>query len=53
MRDPGKTVLIRGLGRLLTPKARHLYLAHYGMDRSTAESRARFLRKVNRALADW
>lgn len=53
MRDPGKTVLTRGLGRLLTPKARHLYLAHYGMDRSTAEGRARFIRKVEGTLAVW
>ena len=53
MRDPGKTVLTRGLGRLLTPKAKHLYLAHYGMDRSTAKSRARFIRKVERSLAIW
>ena len=50
MRDPGKSVLIRGLGRLLAPGAKRLYLAQYGMDKSTSESRARFMLKVERSL---
>src|SRR5512132_276731 len=50
MRDPGKAVLIRGLGRLLTPGAKRLYLAQYGMDKSTCESRPRFIIKVERSL---
>jgi NAD(P)H dehydrogenase (quinone) len=50
MRDPGKAVLIRGLGRLLTPGAKRLYLAQYGMDKSTCESRTRFIIKVERSL---
>ena len=53
MRNPGKTVITRGLGRLLTPNAIHLYLAHDGMDRSTDESRARSIRKVERAFSAW
>jgi NAD(P)H dehydrogenase (quinone) len=50
MRDPGKAVLMRGLGRLLSPKARRLYLAQYGLDRSTPESRRRFIAKVKHSL---
>ncbi len=50
MRDPGKRVLTRGLGRLLRPRARHVYLARYNMDRATASSRTRFVAKVERTL---
>jgi putative NADPH-quinone reductase len=50
MRDPGKAVLMRGLGRLIRPGAKRLYLAQYGMDRSTPGSRTRFIGKVERAL---
>lgn len=50
MREPGKVVLMRGLGRLLAPKAKRRYLVHYGMDRSSLESRRKFIAKVERAL---
>jgi NAD(P)H dehydrogenase (quinone) len=50
MHDPGKAVLMRGLGRLLSPKAKRMYLAQYGMDRSTPESRRRFIAKVRHSL---
>lgn len=50
MRDPGKAVLTRGLGRLLTPKVRQVHLAQYNMDKATAASRARFVAKVERTL---
>lgn len=50
MRDPGKAVLTRGLGRLLTPRARHVHLAHYNMDKATAASRARFIATIERTL---
>jgi hypothetical protein len=50
MRDPGKAVLMRGLGRLLSPKAKRMYLAQYGMDRSTPERRRRFIAKVEHSL---
>lgn len=50
MRDPGKRVLTRGLGRLLRPRARHVYLARYNMDRATASSRTSFVAKVERTL---
>lgn len=48
--DPGKAVLMRGLGRLIRPGARRLYLAQYGMDTSTPGSRTRFIGRVERAL---
>ena len=51
MRDPGKAVFMRGIGRLLRPGAKRLYLAQYGMDQSTSESRTRFIDKVERALS--
>ena len=51
MHDPGKAILIRGLGRLIRPGAKRLYLAQYGMDQSTSESRTRFIGKVERALS--
>ena len=51
MRDPGKAVLMRGIGRLLRLGAKRLYLAQYGMDQSTSESRTRFIDKVERTLS--
>jgi NAD(P)H dehydrogenase (quinone) len=50
MRDPGKAVLMRGLGRLIRPGSKRLYLAQYGMDRSTSRSRTRFIGRVEQAL---
>lgn len=50
VRDPGKLVLMRGLGRLLSPRAKRLYLAQYRMDRSTPKSRRRFIEKVKHSL---
>jgi putative NADPH-quinone reductase len=43
---PGKRTLIRGLGLLLAPRARKVFAAHYLMDSSTAQSRARHLARV-------
>ena len=51
MGQPGRKTILRGLRALCAPTARTLYLAHYDMDRSTAESRAAFLEKVKRRLA--
>lgn len=50
MGDPGRHVLKRGLAALLSPKARRIYLAQYGMDKATEESRRRFGAKVERKL---
>ncbi|MEL6452078.1 MAG: NAD(P)H-dependent oxidoreductase [Pseudomonadota bacterium] len=43
---PGRRTLLRGLGVLLHPRARKYFAAHYRMDDSTAESRARHLARV-------
>ncbi|MGV6847404.1 MAG: NAD(P)H-dependent oxidoreductase [Marinibacterium sp.] len=43
---PGKRTLMRGLGFLLAPRARKVFAAHYLMDSSTEESRARHLKTV-------
>ncbi len=50
MRHPVKTILLRGLKPLLSKGARHLYLALYNMDRTTVDSRNRFLQKVENAF---
>ncbi len=46
MGNPGKRVLMRGLRRLLAPRAKLDYLVHHGIDTSTQASRERFLTKV-------
>ncbi|WP_374636066.1 NAD(P)H-dependent oxidoreductase [Paracoccus sp. (in: a-proteobacteria)] len=52
---PGKRTLLRGLGYLCAPKRRSVFAAHYLMDSSTPDSRARHLdhvgRKMDRLLA--
>jgi putative NADPH-quinone reductase len=47
---PGKRLLLRGIGLLLAPRARKVFAAHYLMDISTPESRARHLAKVARQM---
>lgn len=50
--NPSRKVLMRGLSRLLPARGvERFWLAHYGMDRSTPDSRARFLDKVRRRVA--
>jgi NAD(P)H dehydrogenase (quinone) len=51
MREPGKAVLFRGLKPLLAPGCRKAWLAHGSMDKSTPESRRRFLAKVERTFS--
>ena len=53
MRDPGKTVLMRGFTRFLAPGVRTHYLAQYGMPRSTPASRQRFLARVDRTVKSF
>lgn len=52
---PGKRTLLRGVGLLCARRARKTFAAHYLMDSSTAESRARHLaavaRKTDRLIA--
>jgi putative NADPH-quinone reductase len=43
---PGKRTLTRGVGLLLKPRKRSVFAAHYLMDSSTPESRARHLARV-------
>ena len=44
--DPGRKVLMRGLRPLCHKRAETFYLTHYDMDRSTPQTRARFLDEV-------
>lgn len=43
---PGKRMLTRGIGLLCAPRHRRAFAAHYLMDSSTPESRARHLARV-------
>lgn len=43
---PGKRTLLRGVGLLLHPRAKKVFAAHFLMDTSTEDSRARHLRRV-------
>lgn len=45
---PGRRTLTRGLRMLLHPRARTTFAAHYSMDDSTPETRARHLARVAR-----
>lgn len=49
--DPCRKVLRRALKPMCARDARWFYLAHYDMDRSTPETRARFLARVQARLA--
>lgn len=44
--SPGKRTLLRGVGFLCAPRCRKAFAAHYLMDSSTPESRARHLAAV-------
>jgi len=48
--DPNRKVFMRGLRHLLSPTARTLWLAQYGMDFVGVETRKRFLCKVYRKI---
>ena len=47
---PGKRTLTRGVGFLCNPRKRTAFAAHYLMDSSTPESRARHLMRVARQM---
>jgi NAD(P)H dehydrogenase (quinone) len=53
MGDPPRRFFKRSMRLLVGAGARCDYLAHYGMNRSTPERRARFLGEVRRVLARW
>jgi putative NADPH-quinone reductase len=48
---PGRNLLLRGCRFLMAPRCRRVYLAHYGMDASTPQSREKFRARVQRAMA--
>ena len=47
---PGRRTLLRGLAKLCAPRLRTAFAAHYLMDSSTPESRARHLKRVDAAM---
>lgn len=47
---PGRRTLLRGVRFLCAPRCRTAFAAHYLMDSSTPESRARHLARVDRAM---
>jgi putative NADPH-quinone reductase len=47
---PGRNTLLRGCGFLMARGCRKVFLAHYSMDDSTPDSRARYLARVTRAM---
>ena len=49
--DAGRTVLMRGLRTMCARDASSFYLASYGMDSSTPETRQAFLEKVEAKVA--
>jgi hypothetical protein len=48
--EPGRRIILRGIRSLCHPLCRTSYTAHYKMDSSTPESRARYLQKVGRKI---
>lgn len=48
--EPGKRTLLRGVRFLCHKPCKTSFLAHYGMDSSTPESRARHLKRVSAKL---
>jgi hypothetical protein len=49
--DPPRKLVTRVLRVQIRPAARVIYLAHYHMNVSTAATRARFVARVERAMA--
>ncbi len=49
--DAGRTVMMRGMRPMCARDARCFYLAHYGMDSSTPQTRQAFLEKVQARVA--
>jgi NAD(P)H dehydrogenase (quinone) len=50
MGEPGRKTLLRGMKALCAPGCKSMYLAHYQMDTSTPDSRARYLAKVRQRI---
>jgi NAD(P)H dehydrogenase (quinone) len=50
--DPGRKVLMRALKPMCGAGVRSFYLAHYDMDRSTAQTRQAFMERVRVAISE-
>jgi putative NADPH-quinone reductase len=53
MGDPPRRIFNRSLRALVAVNAKRRYLAHYDMNRTTPEKRARFLAEVRRHFSGW
>jgi putative NADPH-quinone reductase len=53
MGDPPRRIFNRSLRALVAVNAKRRYLAHYDMNRTTPEKRARFMRKVKQYFSTW
>jgi len=51
MGNPGRDTIMRGVRALCGRSCRRIWLAHYSIDRSTAQSRAKFLDRVRQRLS--
>jgi putative NADPH-quinone reductase len=51
--DPPRRFVRRNIGGVIAPDARFDYLAHYDMNATTPQRRARFLERVTRAFRAW
>jgi putative NADPH-quinone reductase len=51
LRDPVRAVIMGGLGRLCAPRVQTRFLALYNIDTANRQRCARFLERVERALA--
>jgi putative NADPH-quinone reductase len=51
--NPNRKVFLRGMRQLVSARARTLWLARYGLDSIDAETRARFLKKVETRLRSF
>ena len=49
--EPGRRTILRGIRALCAKRCRTLWMAHYKMDSSTAESREAYLERLRRRLA--
>ncbi|WP_029059501.1 NAD(P)H-dependent oxidoreductase [Stappia stellulata] len=53
MGEPGRKTVLRGIRALCAPRCKTKYLAHYDMDSSTPETRARFMSRVETVFSRW
>lgn len=51
IRDPGRTLFVRGLRALMARRCRITWLQLYSMDNATDDDRRRFLERVRRTMA--